>query len=111
MQDFSKRTEFSSGMVRDTSDDKIDYTLIMDGPMLKRWAVQMTEGAKKYDKRNWMKASGVKERERFKESALRHFIQWFYGEQDDDHAAAVFFNINGVEYVNSRLDTPALGVP
>ena len=91
-----------SGMVRDITEGKTDYTLIMDGPMFDRWAVHLTKGAKKYAKRNWMKANGDAEYERFKESALRHFIQWFRGERDEDHAAAVFFNINGAEYLEEK---------
>ena len=99
IKDSGKREEYTSGMVRDVSGDKTDYTLILDGPMFERWAIHLTKGAKKYAKRNWMKAAGDAEYERFKESALRHFIQWFRGERDEDHAAAVFFNMNGVEYL------------
>jgi hypothetical protein len=99
IKDSGKREAFASGMVRDTAEDKIDYSLIFDGPMLERWAQHLTNGAKKYEKRNWMKASGNDEYDRFRESALRHFIQWFRGDKDEDHAAAVFFNVNGAEYV------------
>lgn len=108
IKDSGERVKFDSGMVRDTSVGKIDYTLIMDGPMLERWAQHLTNGAKKYEKRNWMKAggkaSGVNEYNRFKESALRHLMQWFSGEDDEDHAAAVFFNINGAEYMEDLDD-------
>jgi hypothetical protein len=99
VKDSGVRHIFESGMVRDVTDDKTDYTLVLDGPMFDRWAEHMTAGAKKYDARNWMKAQGEAEYERFQQSALRHFLQWFRGEQDEDHAAAVFFNINGAEYV------------
>lgn len=103
IKDSGQRRQFESGMVRDITDDKIDYSLIFDGPMLKRWATHLTRGAKKYDKRNWMKAAGQDELERFRESAARHFIQWMNGDDDEDHAAAVIFNINGLEYVKSKL--------
>ena len=103
IKDSGKRMEFDSGMVRDVPEGKIDYTLILDGPMLKRWANHLTEGAKKYSKRNWMKATGEEERERFKESALRHFLQWYWEETDEDHAAAILFNVNGAEYVRERV--------
>ncbi len=106
IKDSGKRLNYTSGMVRDTAEDKIDYLLLRDGPMFKRWAKHLTEGAKKYSKRNWMLASGEPELERFRESALRHFEQWLGGEVDEDHAAAVFFNINGAEYVKSRLASP-----
>ena len=102
IKDSGKREEYTSGMVRDTSAGKIDYTLVLDGPMFQRWVEHMTTGAKKYDKRNWMKAQGQAEKDRFRESAFRHFMQWYNGEVDEDHAAAVFFNINGVEYIEVK---------
>lgn len=102
VKDSGKRQEFESGMVRDVTEGKTDYSLVLDGPMFDRWAVHLTKGAKKYSKRNWMLAAGEAERERFRESALRHFLQWYRGETDEDHAAAVFFNINGSEYVRAN---------
>ena len=97
IKDSGKREEFAGGMVRDVTDDKIDYTLALDGPMFKRYAEHLTKGAKKYGKRNWLLGSGQEVHERFKESALRHFLQWLAGETDEDHASAVWFNINGAE--------------
>jgi hypothetical protein len=77
--------------------------------MFKRWAAHLTKGAKKYpDARpgvaNWTLADGPEELARFKESAFTHFIQWYLGELDEDHAAGVFFNVNGAEYVKGRMD-------
>lgn len=103
VKDSGERQKFASGMVRDVTGGKTDYTLVLDGPMFERWAAHLTKGAEKYAKRNWMKASGREELERFKESALRHLLQWFAGDTDEDHAAAVFFNINGAAYVRDRL--------
>lgn len=101
IKDSGARQSFESGMVRDVTEGKTDYSLIMDGPMFERWAVHLTKGALKYAKRNWMKAAGDEELNRFKESALRHFIQWYRGATDEDHAAAVYFNICGAEYVKA----------
>jgi len=103
VKDSGKREEYESGMVRDVADDKVDYTLVLDGPMHTRWAEHLTKGAKKYSKRNWMLADGEAEYERFRESAFRHMLQWINGDTDEDHAAAVIFNINGAEYVRSKL--------
>lgn len=104
IKDSGVRQHYDSGMVRDTQDGKTDYSLALDGPMFERYARHLTEGAKKYAKRNWMKACSHEELERFKGSALRHFIQWFRGDLDEDHAAATFFNINAAEYVKTRLE-------
>jgi hypothetical protein len=90
-------------MVRDVTEGKVKYHLLRDGPMYDRWAAHLTAGAEKYDDRNWMKANGEAELNRFLESACRHYEQWLRGDTDEDHAAAVFFNINGAEYVKTRL--------
>lgn len=103
-KDSGERKEFDSGMVRDIQDDKPLYTLIPTF-MLKRWAELMGRGANKYGRDNWKKASGQEELERFKDSAFRHFIQWLDGEVDEDHAAGVFFNIAGAEYVLNKTST------
>ena len=117
LKDSGERTEFSSGMVRDTAAGKIDFTLAVDGPMFQRWASHLTRACvnpdgspSKYPPRNWMLASGEAELSRFRISAFRHFLSWLNGEVDEDHAAAVFFNINGVEYVREKLRKQANGV-
>ena len=103
VKDSGARQSFESGMVRDTTTDKVDYSLVFDGPMLDRWAVHLTKGAVKYSSRNWLKANGQEELDRFKASAARHFFQWMRGDVDEDHAAAVFFNLNGHAYVQERM--------
>jgi hypothetical protein len=90
-------------MVRDVSTGKTKWHLVTCGPMLKRWAELLTRGAEKYSENNWMLARGDDELKRFKESAFRHFMQWFSGETDEDHAGAVFFNINGAEFVKALI--------
>lgn len=103
IKDSGQRESYTSGMVRDVTGDKTNVALAFDGPMLWRWAHHLTLGAVKYAKRNWMKASGEAELERFRESAARHFAQWYRGDADEDHAAAILFNINGAEYVKDKL--------
>lgn len=107
VKDSGKREEYTSGMRRDTNQGKVRYDLVvpedMREPMLKRWAEHMAKGAIKYGDRNWELAAGEPELERFRESAFRHFMQWYMGENDEDHAAAVFFNIQGAEYVEEKL--------
>jgi hypothetical protein len=118
IKDSGKRAEFASGMVRDLNEGKQRPDLVRDGPMLQRWITLMTNGAKKYAARNWMKAEGDAEFQRFLESADRHFNIWFtwrmYGVNiedinnptdtplAEDHAAAVIFNINGAEYLKDK---------
>lgn len=108
IKDSGERKEFSSGMVRDTSSGKTQFHRVLEGPMFARWANHLTKGAVKYPDRpdgraNWTLASGQEELDRFKQSAFRHFIQWLNGDRDEDHAAAVLFNINGAEYTRDKM--------
>ena len=104
-KDSGERQHFTSGMQRDTTTGKVKWHLISYGPMLKRWAMLMTRGADKYDDNNWMKANTEEEMARFKASAFRHFMQWYEGDVDEDHAAAVIFNMNGYEYTKVRVES------
>lgn len=105
LKDSGARLQFSSGMVRDTDADKPAFDLILpEGipfreQMLTRWADLLRKGAIKYSRRNWEKADSKEELDRAKASAFRHFMQWFSGETDEDHAAAVFFNITEAEMI------------
>jgi hypothetical protein len=107
-KDSGKRVEFATGMQRDITDGKPRFDLItplglaFDDQMLTRWARLMARGAAKYTDRNWEKSSTPEELERFRQSAFRHFMEWFCGLDDEDHAAAVLFNISGAEYVKCR---------
>ena len=108
IKDSGERKEFESGMVRDTGRDKPRYFRCLAGPMLQRWAEHLHKGQKKYSDvsigvSNWTLAKGEEELQRFKESALDHMIDWLNGKVDEDHGAAVFFNINGAEYVKEVM--------
>jgi hypothetical protein len=106
-KDSGKREEFKTGMVRDVQTNKPRYDLV-DWPMIQRWAELMQRGALKYGEHNWKKAATQDEFERFKASALRHVIQWYNGETDEDHGAAVYFNIAGAEMVREKLKKEGL---
>lgn len=108
IKDSGERKQFASGMVRDTAAGKIEYHRVLEGPMLGRWAEHLTKGAAKYPDNpdgsaNWTLAEEQAEFNRFKASAFRHFMQLLNGDKDEDHAAAVFFNINGMMYVLEKM--------
>src|SRR5437763_1961822 len=93
VKDSGQRQQFASGMVRDITEGKVDWHRTADGPMLRRWATHLTKAKAKYidvepGKPNWTLAAGAEEYERFRQSAFRHFMQWYYGDTDEDHAAA-----------------------
>ena len=108
-KDSGERIDYASGMRRDINDGKPRFDLLtpygipFEDQMLTRWAALMARGAKKYGARNWECANSIEEYQRFQDSAFRHFIQWLTGEEDEDHAAAVLFNVAAAEALWWRL--------
>lgn len=108
-KDSGVREEFESGMVRDTQDGKARFDLLFpkdvpfDEQMITRAAALMERGVAKYGERNWELANSNDERNRAIASALRHMVQWVAGETDEDHAAAVIFNLIQAETVAYKL--------
>lgn len=99
-KDSGERAEFASGMRRDTNKGKPRFDLLWprgipyEKQPLYRLAMLMARGAEKYDDRNWELADpNGPEVARFDESGLRHYAQKIAGETDEDHAAAVLFNV------------------
>ncbi len=115
-KDSGHREDYDSGMVRDTQDGKPRFDLcLVDGlpyeeQFLTRLAGLLSRGAEKYGEKNWQLADSAEELARFKASGLRHMMQWMTDEVDEDHAAAVAFNLMAAEYVKWKLanEDPAL---
>lgn len=109
MKDNGQRQQYSSGMVREPESGKPRFDLMLprgipfDEQMLTRFAVQMSKGADKYDVRQWEQANSAEELDRYLSSAFRHFMQWYMGEDDEDHAAALMFNITAAEAVKYKM--------
>lgn len=106
------QTVGAGGMVRSSVGDKTDFTLPLDGEMFRRWAEHLTKATRpptNYPKRNWLRAKDgttiekLATMERAKESAVRHMLQWYQGDDDEDHGAAVFFNVNLYETVKESI--------
>lgn len=107
IKDSGQRVTYTSGSMRDPSTGKIKWSRITFGPMMRRWAQHLTNAEIKYpDPKpgvpNFTLIETEEEYIRYKESALRHFMSWFHEETDEDHASAVFFNINGVEIIKDK---------
>jgi hypothetical protein len=92
-----------SGAIRGSEEGKVDYTLALDGPMFDRYAELLTKAAERKGRRNWMNAAEQGDLERFQRGLMRHVRQYLRGDTDEDHAAAIIFNLNGAEYVRERL--------
>lgn len=107
IKDSGEREEHPGGFIREPDAEKIDFTYLFEiegvelipEEMLRRLAAHMVKGAEKYEPNNWRKARGLSAVQRFRRSAARHMVQWFRGEIDEDHAAAITFNIWASEIV------------
>lgn len=108
-KDSGKRQEYNSGMRRDIQESKPRFDLICPigqpygETLIYRWAMLMERGMTKYGYRNWELANSEEELKRFKASAWRHFVQALSGETDEDHFAAVCFNLNAIIYLEGKL--------
>jgi hypothetical protein len=108
--DSGRRAEYASGMVRDSDAGKARFDLLVaegvpyEGQFLARVAALMQRGAVKYCDRNWERADSAVEVERFRSSAFRHLMQWMAGEIDEDHAAAVVFNLLAAETTRFKME-------
>ena len=113
LPDSGERIHFPTGMMRDVQTGKPRFDLLWpeqmpyEEQMLTRWAMHMAAGAEKYEARNWEQAATREELERYRASALRHMYQWLAGEDEEDHASAIYFNIMGAEYVRWRMAAAA----
>lgn len=108
-KDSGERYVSDSGYQRDTQSGKPRFDLLLANEvpygeqMLTRLASLLARGADKYSERNWEKADSTTDLERFRSSALRHLLQWMTGEIDEDHAAAVMYNIIAHESISWKL--------
>jgi hypothetical protein len=108
-KDSGKHKQYDSGMMRDTSEGKPRFDLIQpimlpyDQTMTYRLAMLLERGARKYSSRNWEKANSPEEMEHALASLGRHYHQYIAGMEDEDHAAAILFNIMEIEYIKWRM--------
>ncbi len=91
-KDSGARQSFESGAKRDTQEGKPRFDLISPF-MMTRLASLMERGAVKYGEWNWEKGMPFS---RFFASAFRHLMQYWKGDRDEDHLAAVIFNLMAI---------------
>jgi len=80
---------FDSGAQRDTGDGKLCMSLV---PIkeLERVMERYRSGGAKYGDNNWTKGMPLSV---YYDSANRHMMQWWQGDESEDHAAAVVWNM------------------
>lgn len=81
--------QFKTGAQRDTGDGKLCMSLVPQEE-LNRVMKRYLSGASKYGKNNWVKGMPLSV---YFDSAHRHLQAWWQGDQDEDHAAAVVWNM------------------
>lgn len=99
LRDSGERTKFSTGAVRDTGSGKGRFDLLPAYPLL-RLAKLYEAGAKKYAERNWEKGIPTG---RFMDSAFRHLMNYQDGDREEDHLAAVLWNVCGLMWTQEQV--------
>jgi len=89
VKDSGARQDFCTGSRRDTRNGKGRFDLITT-IALRRLAKHYENGAVKYGDHNWAKGQPLS---RYLDSCFRHLIGVLEGLEDEDHAAAVAWNI------------------
>jgi len=97
--DSGQRQSFDTGSVRDSREGKGRYDLIPGYPMY-RLARHFENGAAKYGDRNWEKGQDLS---RYLDSASRHLQKLIAGATDEDHPAAVIWNIMAFMETQERI--------
>ena len=105
MKSSGKKREFATGAVRDSAEGKARMELI-PWELMMRVADWYALGAEKYGDNNWRR--GQPQSACFG-CALRHLIKWSLGWKDEDHLAAVIWNVLSLMNVETYyLDNPAV---
>jgi len=97
--DSKKKKVYSTGAKRDVQDGKGRFDLI-PGYALQRLADHYENGARKYSERNWEKGIPIS---RFVDSAFRHLNKWTQGYDEEDHLAAVAWNVFGLMWTQEMI--------
>lgn len=79
----------------------IDVENIENDPLfIERCGTWMAKGAIRYADRNWERGLPVS---RYLSSLLRHLLKWERDEDDEDHAAAIQFNVMGILFTRDMV--------
>ena len=87
-----KPRQFDTGAQRDAADDKLRMSLVPH-KALNDVMMRYLQGANTYGENNWKK--GMKHSILY-DSAMRHLMQDFSGDESEDHLGAALWNIMGM---------------
>lgn len=98
---------FVTGAIRDSEENKEDYTETISWTAFKRYSEYMTSKKKVYGSGNFKKGIDISSYER---SLLRHISKYMINkyeggnlEKDQDHLSACVFNIFGIMHEEERI--------
>ena len=89
LPDSGSRSKFETGAVRDAAAGKGHFSDIPPCA-LRAIAKRFEDGAAKYERGNYRKGIPLS---RYFDSAMRHLLQWSEGDDTEDHAGAVLWNM------------------
>lgn len=98
LKDSGNRRKFETGAVRDMQEGKGRCDLLPACALL-RLAKHYEAGAMKYEARNWEKGIPISV---MIDSAMRHLLKYMDGQTDEDHLAAVAWNILGAMWMEEK---------
>jgi hypothetical protein len=101
LADSGEREVAPSGFTREPDIGRRDMSWLFEIPglelvpreLFERMARHYAAGAAKYSADNWRKGTRPQDLERYRRSLVRHLFAWMRHENDEDHAAAVIWNI------------------
>jgi hypothetical protein len=99
-------TKFESGAIRDSGEGKESYIETISWTAFRRYSQYMTSKKKVYGQGNFKKGIPI---ESYEESFNRHLVKYLINkyedgnlEKDQDHLAAMVFNIFGIMHEEER---------
>ena len=99
LNDTGQRSTYDSGAVRENVSGKGRFDLIPFQAIM-RLAQHYENGAEKYSPRNWEKGMPIS---RYCDAAMRHLIKYIDGWDDEDHLAAVMWNVAAIMHHEAEL--------
>ena len=104
LHDSGNRHQYQTGAMRDNRQGKGRFDLISPH-MMRRLALRLEAGVIKYSERNWEKGMPLS---RFLDALLRHTFQILERDDEEDHAAAVVFNIMAFIHTEEEIQAGRL---
>lgn len=100
-------TEFGTGAIRDSQEGKLDFIETVSFTAFHRFVTYMTEKKKKYGAGNFKKGIPI---DSYEKSLMRHIDKYMRNkyengrdEPDEDHLAAIIFNVFGIMHEEEQL--------